>query len=193
LGGRGGAGGAGGADGAAGQKVAAPGHGGDGGAGGTGGPGGYGGDGGLPGKDGDANGGGIFVSGGSLSLDHVTVASNSALDPPGNSSVAGGDAYQSGTGGVVAGSCLFGGNAAALGADYAGNVTASNSLFQTAPTGTVTGSNNQTSVNPELGTGGLQNNGGPTETVLLKSTSPAIAQAGNPQGLFTDQNWRSVT
>ncbi len=66
-------------------------------------------------------------------------------------------------------------------------VTASNSLFQTAPTGTVTGTGNLTGVNPLLATAGLQNNGGPTQTVGLQAGSPAIGKAGNPDSLITDR------
>ena len=145
------------------------------------------GDEGAPGDDGNAFGGGIFVSGGTLSLAHATVAGNGALDPPGHSSRAGGGAYQSGAGAVTAASCIFGGNSAPKGADYAGKVTAKNSLFQTAPTGTVTGSGNLTGVNPLLSPAGLQNNGGPTQTISLEPGSPAIGKAASTPGLFTDE------
>ena len=141
---------------------------------------------GTPGDPGGAFGGGIFVSGGTLTIDYVTVADNSALDPPGNPSIAGGGAYQSGAGAMTAASCLFGGNSAPKGADYAGKITASNTLFQTAPTGTVTGSGNITGVNPLFSTAGLQNNGGPTQTLSLQPGSPAIGKAGTTTGLFTD-------
>ncbi len=53
-----------------------------------------------------------LVSGGTLTLNHATVAGNQAVDPPANSSRAGGGAYQSGAGAVVAGSSIFGGNSA---------------------------------------------------------------------------------
>ncbi len=142
---------------------------------------------GTPGDGGDAFGGGMFVSGGTLTIDYVTVADNSALDPPGNPSIAGGGAYQSGAGAITVASSLFGGNSAPKGADYAGKVTANNSLFQTAPTGTVTGSGNLTGVNPLFTPGGLQNNGGSTQTISLQPGSPAIGKAGTTTGLFTDE------
>ena len=141
---------------------------------------------GAPGDGGDALGGGIFVSGGTLTLDYVTVAANSAVDPPGIPSIAGGGAYQSGAGAITVASSLFGGNSAPKGADYAGKVTANNSLFQTAPTGTITGSGNLTGVNPMFTTAGLQNNGGPTQTLSLEPGSPAIGKAATITGLFTD-------
>jgi hypothetical protein len=142
---------------------------------------------GNPGKVGTASGGGIFVSGGSISLNHVTVANNGSPNSPGSSSRAGGGVYQSGTGAVAAMSCIFGGNRAATGPDYAGSVTASDSIFQTAPSGTLSGSGNMQGVNPGLNSAGLEPNGGPTRTISLANTSPAIGAAGNPQGLFTDQ------
>ena len=88
---------------------------------------------------------------------------------------------------MTAASCIFGGNSAPKGADYAGKVTAKNSLFQTAPTGTVTGSGNLTGVNPLLSPTGLQNNGGPTQTISLEPASPAIGKAASTPGLFTDE------
>jgi hypothetical protein len=142
---------------------------------------------GAQGDGGIAVGGGIFVSGGTLTLDYVTVTANSALDPPGKSSRAGGGVYQSGAGAVTVASSIFGGNSAPKGADYAGKVTANNSLFQTAPTGTVTGTGNITGVNPLFTPGGLKNNGGPTQTISLEPGSPAIAKAGTITGLFTDE------
>ena len=142
---------------------------------------------GAAGDSGDAFGGGIFVSGGSLILDYVTVVANSAVDPPGNSSRAGGGAYQSGAGAITVASSLFGGNSAPKGADFAGKVTANNSLFQTAPTGTVTGSGNITGVNPLVVPGGLQNNGGPIQTISLEPGSPAIGKGSATTGLFTDE------
>ena len=79
---------------------------------------------------------------------------------------------------------LFAGNGAV---DYSGSVTASYCLFQSAPTGSVTGSNNLTGVDPKLDTSGLANNGGPTETIALEADSPAIGAGANPDSLFTDQ------
>jgi hypothetical protein len=62
---------------------------------------------------------------------------------------------------------------------------------------TKTGSaNNGDNVNPLLSTAGLTNNGGPTQTIALQSTSPAIDtipianctdQASPPNPIITDQ------
>src|SRR5262249_11857847 len=70
---------------------------------------------------------------------------------------------------------------------FSGNVSAMDSLFQTAPTGTLTGSGNLVGVNPLFDPKGLQNNGGPTQTIFLQSTSPAIGAGTNPDNLFADQ------
>ena len=122
-----------------------------------------------------------------MTLNHATVALNQAVDPPGGSSFSGGGVFASGSGGVTASSSLFGGNSATEGADVSGNMSATNSLFETAPTGTLTGSNNLTGVNPGLDPAGLQDLGGPTETIALSDTSPALGKAGNPLDLYTDQ------
>jgi hypothetical protein len=82
-------------------------------------------------------------------------------------------------------STLFGGNGSV---DYSGAVTATDSLFQTAPiNGTLSGSGNLVGVNPLLDPNGLQNNGGPTATIALQAGSPAIGTGTNPANLFTDQ------
>ena len=85
---------------------------------------------------------------------------------------------------VTAISTLFAGNGSL---DYQGSLNASDSLFQTAPSGTVTGSANLISVNPMLATQGLVNNGGPTSTIALQSGSPAAGAGANPQHVLTDQ------
>ena len=87
----------------------------------------------------------------------------------------------------MANGCLLAGNSAANGADYAGNVVASDCLFQTQPTGTLSGSNNLVNLDPLLDPKGLQNNGGPTETIALQSGSPAIGRAASSTSLLTDQ------
>ena len=142
--------------------------------------------GGNAGEGGSGYGGGVFVSGGTLTFNNSTVAMNAVPDPPGPPVFEGGGVFQSGAGAVIADNSLFAGNTAPVGADFAGNVTASNSLFQTAPTGTLTGSS-LVGVNPLLSPAGLQQNGGPTETVALQPGSPAIAAATNPLGLNVDQ------
>jgi hypothetical protein len=77
-------------------------------------------------------------------------------------------------------STLFGGV-------FVGNVHATHSLFQVAPTGTLTGTNNLVGVDPLLDPNGLQNNGGPTPTIALQVGSPARGAGSNPLGLTTDQ------
>ena len=91
------------------------------------------------GDGGSGFGGGVFVGGGTLTFNNSTVALNEVNDPPGPPVFEGGGVFQSGTGAVTADNSLFAGNTAPVGADFAGNVTASNSLFQTAPTGTYSG------------------------------------------------------
>ena len=88
---------------------------------------------------------------------------------------------------VMAISTLFAGNGSL---DYRGNVSASDSLFQTAPEGTVTGPGNLVGVNPLLATQGLATNGGPTATIALQSGSPAVGAGANPENVLTDQRGR---
>jgi hypothetical protein len=138
----------------------------------TGGPG-------NPGAAGAAYGGGLYVNGGSLSLDNSTVA----LNKKSGAGSAGGVYEAAGT--VMAVSTLFAGNG---GVDYYGSLTATDCLFQTKPSGgTLSGSGNLVGVNPLLDTKGLQNNGGPTQTIALQATSPAIGAGANPENLLTDQ------
>jgi hypothetical protein len=82
---------------------------------------------------------------------------------------------------------VFAGNMATTDPDFAGDATASFSLFQAAPTGTIFGSNNLIGVNPQLDPTGLSANGGPTDTVALLMSSPAIGKGNNPLGLLADQ------
>jgi hypothetical protein len=131
-------------------------------------------------------GGGLYAAGGTIDLRNSTVADNTA---------------GSAGGGVVCGSAatvktlsvLFGGNTAGVSAapsDFTGNVTASASLFQTAPTGTITADPrsqrpNLLNVDPLLGT--LGEHGGPTPTLYLQNGSPALGTGDNPLALTTDQ------
>jgi hypothetical protein len=160
---------------------------------------------------GAAFGGGLYVSGGSVTLTDSTLAANTAQRGGGlyaakgtidlrNSTVADNTAGTAG-GGVVCGSAatvnalsvLFGGNTAgspATASDFLGNVTASASLFQTAPTGTLTADPrsqrpNLLKVDPLLGS--LGEHGGPTSTLYLQTGSPALGTGDNPLALTTDQ------
>jgi len=154
--------------------------------GGSGGPGGKAGTGaltggvGTAGNPGDSFGGGLYVNGGTINIDNSTVALNiqSGIG-------SGGGAVVLTPGTVTAVSTLFAGNGAV---DYSGAITATDSLFQTALiNGTLSGSGNQVGVNPLLNANGLQNNGGPTQTIALQAQSPAVGTGANPENLFTDQ------
>ena len=181
------------------------------------------------GNGGTGEGGGLYVSGGSLTLTNATIAANSvdagaagiggkggkagsgtltggvgrrrfarrlvrrrpsmstvptldlynstiALNTQAGSGSGGGVVQAAGT--VTAVSTLFGGNGTV---DYSGNVTATDSLFQTEPTGTLSGTGNLVGVDPLLDPNGLQNNGGPTETIALESLEPRHRR-GNESG-----------
>lgn len=156
------------------------------GASGSGGPGGKAGTGtltggpGLDGNPGDAFGGGLYVGGGAIKIDNSTLALNTQA----GAGFGGGVVVQS-PGTVTAVSSLFAANGAV---DYSGAISATDSLFQKAPiNGTLSGSGNLVGSNPLLATNGLQNNGGPTQTIALQSQSPAIGKGLNPQNLLTDQ------
>jgi hypothetical protein len=156
------------------------------GASGSGGPGGKAGTGkvtggvGAAGQPGDSYGGGLYVSGGAIDLFNSTVALNAQ-----SGAGSGGGAVVQSPGTLTAASSLFGDNGVI---DFSGNVTANDSLFQTAPiNGSLTGSGNLVGVDPLLDTNGLQNNGGPTQTIALQSSSPAIGKGANPENLFADQ------
>jgi hypothetical protein len=131
-----------------------------------------------PGSTGGSYGGGLYVNGAVVDLFNSTVALNVQT----GSGTGGGVAQVAGT--VTAVSTLFGGNGAA---DYSGDVNATDSLFQTAPTGTLSGTGNLVRIDPLLDPNGLQNNGGPTETIALQASSPALGAGTNPEHLFTDQ------
>ncbi len=122
---------------------------------------------------GAGGGAGISANGGIVTLDNTTVALNT-----------GGGVLTAPAAAVTAISTLIAGNGST---DYQGNVNATDSLFQTAPTGTVTGSGNLVGVNPLLATQGLASNGGPTSTIALQSGSPAAGAGANPQHVLTDQ------
>ncbi len=134
---------------------------------------------GASGGPGASYGGGFYVKGGTVRLDNSTIALNSQQ---GNGT--GGGGVQAG-GTVTAVSTLIGGNGPV---DYSGNINATDSLFQKAPVGGVlSGTGNLVGANPLLVANGLQNNGGPTQTIALQTTSPAIGKGTNPNGLLSDQ------
>jgi hypothetical protein len=156
------------------------------GASGTSGPGGKAGTGqvtggiGSAGQPGDSFGGGVYVGGGAIKLDNSTVALNAQ-----QGAGSGGGAVVLAPGIATAVSTLFADNGAV---DYSGSITANSSLFQNAPVnGTFSGSGNLVGVDPLLNAGGLQNNGGLTQTIALGASSPAIGKGANPDNLFADQ------
>ncbi|MHB1561619.1 MAG: beta strand repeat-containing protein, partial [Isosphaeraceae bacterium] len=134
---------------------------------------------GQDGRSGSGSAGAVYVQGGTVNLFNSTVALNTQT---GKGAVGG---VLQGGGTVKAASTLFAGNGKV---DFAGTIDATNSLIQ-APDAkaAITGSNNQTGVAPKLDTNGLANNGGPTETILLQSGSPALGQGSNPLHFVTDQ------
>jgi hypothetical protein len=135
---------------------------------------------GSAGNPGDSYGGGFYVNSGAVNLNNATIALNTE-----SGTGSGGGVVVQSPGTVTAESAIFAGNGAI---DYSGSITATDSLFQTAPVnGTVSGSGNLVGVNPLLASNGLQNNGGPTETIALQAQSPAIGKGTNPQNLFADQ------
>ena len=78
---------------------------------------------------------------------------------------------------------------APLAHDVAGSIDASFSLIQFIAGAEIAGSNNRLSVSPRLGD--LQNNGGPTLTMLPAPTSPVINTGSNPDALTADQRGRA--
>jgi len=134
------------------------------------------------GGPGNASGGGLQVVGGSLGLVNSTIALN-------NANGSGDGVFQTGNATVIANNSLFAQNFVV---DYSGSPNANYSLFQTIPTGTVSGSNNLIGVaSPGLDPLGLQNNGGPTETIALESGSPAIDAGSN--ALAVDAQGHALT
>jgi len=115
------------------------------------------------------DGGGIYSGAESLTIINSTFAGNSATD---GGDIDSGASTLTVTNSIVANSSS-GGNCA--GAITNGGYNISND--STCGFGTSTGGNGKTignGVNPLLATAGLQNNGGPTGTIGLQATSPAI-------------------
>src|SRR5262249_51200604 len=154
----------------------------------------------LSGNSAANSGGGIYNSGGTLTVSNSTLSGNSAAVGGGgisnfgtltlsNSTLSGNSAANSG-GGIDSGFGVFGaplpvsncprsGNSASFGGGVynLGQLTLCNSLVVNSPSGgdvdsiTFTDSNNLTG---PLALGPLQNNGGPTPTHALPAGSPAI-------------------
>lgn len=141
-------------------------------------------------------GGGIYTTGGRLTINNSTVNANSA-------SFGGGIANGAGLV-TINNSTLSGNTATASGGGIYGNATVQNIIVANSPfggncSGTITsngynlsgdnscsfdGPGDLNNTDPKLGP--LQNNGGPTQTMALLSGSPAI-DAGNPSGCTDGQ------
>jgi hypothetical protein len=152
----------------------------------TGGPG-------LAGIAGNAEGGGLYVSGGSLSVFNSTVADN-FVDTGGNGTsggLGGGLDITNGTAlltSTIVALNTSGSSTKSTDDDIAGAVVQSGSynLIGTGGSGGLSSNHhNQVGVSgPGLGT--LADNGGPTQTIALQNGSPAIAAGSNPENLSTD-------
>jgi hypothetical protein len=164
---------------------------------------------------GDGTGGGVFFSGGSLTIENSTISGNRATDAGGglrifglraairNSTIAfnaadsdntgdgggGGISVNDGAGPVTLTSSIVAGNTAGTGSkspDIFGSVAAFSSLVgNTAGTVFDGGGNNLLNVDPRLGP--LAHNGGPTQTHALLAGSPAINAGFTVGGLDFDQ------
>jgi len=156
--------------------------------------------------------GGGILNGGTTTVTNSTFSGNTA-DINGSSGAGYGGGILNGVTAKVT-NCTFAGNSADLGGILnSGMAMISNSIIAgskggncaeatvvdggynisddaTCRFGTRTGANGQTigvNVNPLLDPNGLQNNGGPTETIALQPTSPAIAAIPAAQCPPTDQ------
>lgn len=134
------------------------------------------------------SGGAIYNEGGTLTLQNCTITGNSAYDGP----------FYAGYGGgiktfdtVILQSTIVSGNTDADAPD----IQAKNETVQAdhSAIGSLTGittyidSGNNLAPGTDLKLGGFGNNGGPTNTVALQSTSPAINAGSNAGKLDTDQ------
>ncbi|MGO9061031.1 MAG: choice-of-anchor Q domain-containing protein [Candidatus Binataceae bacterium] len=147
------------------------------------------------GYPGESAGGALFVAGGSVDLVGLTIASNQVFQASSFSSSLGGGICNSGATSLVIYSTLIGNNSVPLpfgtGSDVYGAITASYSLISQTAGATITDNgHNIFGADPLLDPNGLQENGGPTETVALEQGSPAIdagdtviCQAPPPEGL----------
>jgi hypothetical protein len=154
------------------------------------------GNGGSGGAGGSSQGGGLYLASGTVQLTNDTVARNLATDSVGGSGAINGmnGAGAKGTGGGVnnpgatvnALNTIFGANQASQAPDFSGNfATASRNLLENNAGSNLSGGNGnlvgtpQNPIDPKLGP--LAQNGGPTRTMALLATSPAI-DAGTPTG-----------
>jgi hypothetical protein len=124
------------------------------------------------------NGGGIDAEGGVIDVDNSTIALNVA------SVLGGGLNLDTGVTATLD-STIVAYNSAAVGVDVNGSVTANFSLIQNVAGATISGGNNLTGVDPQLGA--LTDNGGPTLTHLPEDDSPVLNTGSNPLNLNIDQ------
>ncbi|MEO0853318.1 MAG: choice-of-anchor Q domain-containing protein, partial [Cyanobacteria bacterium J06648_11] len=137
-------------------------------------------------------GGGVFNdSYASITIRYSTVCNNSV-------SSTGGGIFNRNDGPVTLISTIVGNNYASTGysslVNQFGTINATNSLIES-DSGNVNGTNtgNIFDVDPQLDPAGLQNNGGPTLTIALQDTSPALDAGSNPNGLTADQRGANRT
>jgi Leucine-rich repeat (LRR) protein len=123
-----------------------------------------------------ADGGGIFNDTGTVHLIHSTISSNSATNQTSGIHNVGGTVN-------VTGSIIHDGS---LGGNCFGTITDNGYNISNDATCGFTGTGIGDSVDPLLDPAGLQDNGGPTQTIALQYGSPAI-DAGGVCGLASDQ------
>ena len=138
----------------------------------------------ISGNSASVSGGGIVNTGSSiLNLGNSTISGNSA-------SVSGGGIFNYSDSTTNLTSTIVGGNTASLNPDINpdGAIAATDSLIQMG-NGTISDGvdGNIIGLDPLLDPNGLQDNGGPTQTIALQPGSPAIDAGSNPNGLVTDQ------
>lgn len=152
-----------------------------------------------------AFGGGFYQYGGSVSLIQVTVANNVAKDLggglykdigtlsihnstfSGNSARSGGGIANSSSSSPTIVSTIIAGNSATSDPDVVGSIDATNSLIGRVTSGMSFGTDANNLKNEDAKLGPLQDNGGPTFTMLPKASSPVIDAGSNPLLLNEDQ------
>jgi len=138
-------------------------------------------------------GGGIYSSGTQLTLTNCTLVGNTAASDQ-NTPGKGGGIYN--TSAATVRSCIINGNAAAGGGDDVfGSFTSGGSNLIGDPNGAAygfTGAHDLVYVDPKLDPKGLGSNGGPTQTLAVLASSPAVGGDYN-NATSTDQRGFSRT
>src|SRR5262249_985883 len=130
---------------------------------------------GVPGGPGDSDAGGLYVDGGSISIDNSTVALNTQ-DGGGSA-----DGVVQAAGKVTAASSLFPGNAKT---DYPRDITPTQSLFPRAPAPAAATWGARTRSPPPARP---KDTGGPPQTTALQAQTPAIGTGATPETPLTAQ------